>query len=89
MAGENLTDLPELRELFLAYQQLASPGRALPNLHHACVRFGEPDLEWLLSNSSSPDSHSPFRSFGTQMTPSDPQPWWSAPQRSSPERSYT
>jgi pimeloyl-ACP methyl ester carboxylesterase len=39
MAGEDFTDLPELRELFLAHQRLASPGHALLELHHAAVRL--------------------------------------------------
>jgi pimeloyl-ACP methyl ester carboxylesterase len=37
MAGEDFTDLPELRELFLAHQQMASSRRALLGLHHAGV----------------------------------------------------
>jgi pimeloyl-ACP methyl ester carboxylesterase len=39
MAGENFTDQPELRELFLAHQQLPTPKRALLELHHAAVRL--------------------------------------------------
>lgn len=39
MAGEDFTDLPELRELFLAHQQLPGSGRALLELHHAAVRL--------------------------------------------------
>lgn len=39
MAGEDFTDLPELRELFLAHQQLATPRQALQDLHHAAVRL--------------------------------------------------
>ncbi|MPZ73084.1 MAG: alpha/beta fold hydrolase [Nitriliruptorales bacterium] len=39
MAGEDFTDLPELRELFLAHQQLPVPGPALHQLHHAAVRL--------------------------------------------------
>ena len=42
MAGEDFSQLPELRELFLAHEQLPDCGRALFELVHAAVRLRGP-----------------------------------------------
>ena len=45
MAGEDFTDLPELRELFLAHGLLPDSGPALADLLHAVVRLRGPRPE--------------------------------------------